>query len=250
MLKRTVVLLITLVGVNAWADGTPYKGEGGQIEAYGKIMGTYFVSLAFTEVCGEDPTYKGESENTARNYLNANQSLLNDVRKKLNVLAVRNGGEKERLRLNSEIQSALAQMENEAKVEAKKQVVSKKSCASILANLRKGVMDIKTQRGNEIALISTVAAADAFDESLLRGLVAGCIDREAGALGREPTIDEKRAILNFCYCRAPSVAALMPDAASKQKMMLKDPAMMDAIKRIDNGCITGVKSGRRFYPKP
>jgi hypothetical protein len=99
-------------------------------------------------------------------------------------------------------------------------------------------------------LFSTVAAAAASDEALLRGLVAGCIDREAGALGREPTIDEKRAILNFCYCRAPSVAALMPDAASKQKMMLKDPAMMDAIKRIDDGCIAGVKSGRRFYPKP
>jgi hypothetical protein len=153
MLKHIAVLLIALISVNAWADSAPYKGAGGQIEAYGMVMGTYFASLAFAEVCGEDPAYRGESEKTTRNYLNANQTLLNNLRKKLNALAIKNGGENERVRLNSEIQNALAQMENQAKSEARKQVVSKKSCASILANLRKGLMDLKTQRSNEITRI-------------------------------------------------------------------------------------------------
>lgn len=153
MLKQIAVLLIALISVNAWADSAPYKGVGGQIEAYGMVMGTYFASLAFTEVCGENPAYRGESEKTARNYLNENQTLLNTIRNKLNALAIKNGGEKERLRLNSEIKNALAQMESQAKYEARKQVVSKESCASILANLRKGLMDLKTQRGNEIARI-------------------------------------------------------------------------------------------------
>lgn len=153
MLTKIAALLITLSSITALADSTPYKGVGGQIEAYGMVMGTYFAALAFTEVCGEDPTYRDESEKTARNYLNANQTLLNNLREKLDALAIENGGEKERLRLNSEIKNALAQMENQAKSEARKQVVSKKSCANILANLRKGLMDIKTQRGNEITLI-------------------------------------------------------------------------------------------------
>lgn len=154
MLKHIAVLLITLASVNAWADTAPYKGVGGKIEAYGAIMGTYYASIAFTEICGENPSYKKESEETARNYLNANKSLLNNLKKKLNVSAIKYGGEKELMRLNSEIQNTLDQMWSDIKSEARKQVVSKKSCASILANLRKGVMDIKTLRGNEIALIS------------------------------------------------------------------------------------------------
>jgi len=102
-----------------------------------------------------------------------------------------------------------------------------------------------------VAVLATVCfafPAAAADEALLKGLVAGCIDREVAPLGREPTLDEKRNILNFCCCRAPGLAALIPDDASKQKLMLAEPQMMAAVKRVDDSCMVGVKSGRRFYP--
>ncbi len=153
MTKHIFILFFSLMGINTVAVSAPYKGVGGQIEAYGRTMGTYFAALAFTEVCGEDITYKTESEETARNYLNANQNILNSLRQRLDLSAINNGGEKERLRLTSEIKNALVPMETQAKTEARKQVISKKSCGSILANLRKGLMDLKTLRHNEISLI-------------------------------------------------------------------------------------------------
>ena len=98
------------------------------------------------------------------------------------------------------------------------------------------------------AILGYTAPGYSFDDSLLRGFVAGCIDQQQ-RLHQDPlTIDMKRNILNFCYCRAPSMAALIPDAESKQKLLLKDPDFMAAIARIDATCIEGVKSGRRFYP--
>ncbi len=153
MLKNMAFLWIVLISTNALAGSTPYKGRGGQIEAYGMIMGTYFAALAAIEICGENPAYERESEETARNYLNANHSLYIRLAKKLNELAIKNGGDKESLRLKSEIHDARASMEKQAKDEMRKQVVNKDSCTSILANIRKGVMDLKTQRGNEIARI-------------------------------------------------------------------------------------------------
>jgi hypothetical protein len=44
-------------------------------------------------------------------------------------------------------------MERQARDEMREPVVNKDSCSTILANIRRGVMDLKTQRGNEIARI-------------------------------------------------------------------------------------------------
>ena len=75
MLKSIAVLFFVLITTDTLAGSAPYKGRGGQIEAYGMIMGTYFAALAAIEICGEDRAYERESEETARNYLNANHAL-------------------------------------------------------------------------------------------------------------------------------------------------------------------------------
>lgn len=99
-----------------------------------------------------------------------------------------------------------------------------------------------------VLFVSLSGLGYAADDSLLRGLVSGCIDAQERLHQRPLTNDDKRAILNFCYCKAPNLAALIPDAASRQKLQLRDPEMMAAVARIDAACIEGVKSGRRFYP--
>lgn len=154
MLKQLVVFFFfVLISTNALAGSALYKGRGGQIEAYGMIMGTYYAALAAIEICGENPFYERESESTARNYLNANHALYIKVAQRLKDLAMANGGDKERLRLKAEIHDAQISIGKQAKDEMQKQVINKDSCASILANIRRGVMDLKTQRAREVALI-------------------------------------------------------------------------------------------------
>ena len=148
-----MTLVALVCATAAYSQPAPYKGRGGKIEAFGRVAGTYFAGLAFAEVCGEDLRYKRESEETARNYLNANHKTYLDLRKQLDVAAMQLGGGEERMRLGAEITGALPLMQQQAKVEARKQIVNSESCASILANLRRGLMDLKTQRGDEIALI-------------------------------------------------------------------------------------------------
>lgn len=101
-----------------------------------------------------------------------------------------------------------------------------------------------------VFLVSLASSAHSANDSLLRGLVAGCIDAQERLHQRPLTNDDKRNILNFCYCKAPNLAALVPDAASRQKLLMQDSVMMAAVARIDAACIEGVKSGRRFYPSP
>lgn len=153
MLKLIAALLTALISVTGWADSAPYRGPDGQVEAYGMVAGTYFSALAVLDICGENPAYKREAEEATRNYLNANHQLYLNVGRRLAELAQKNGGEKERLRLKAELHETHKWGEKQARVEMQKQIKNANSCTSILANIRKGVMDLKTQRKGEIALI-------------------------------------------------------------------------------------------------
>ena len=99
-----------------------------------------------------------------------------------------------------------------------------------------------------LAAAFIAGTATAQDASLIKGLIHGCMDAQERKLNRPLTNDDKRFILNFCYCRAPGMAALVPDEGSKQKFILRDPEMMAAVQRIDAGCLDGIRAGRRFYP--
>lgn len=130
-----ILLCISLVHAQGHA---PYNGRDGKIEAFGRVTGTYLASFAFVEVCGEDPRYRHESEETARNYLNANQAVYLSLRKDLDTAAWQFGGDTERKRLQAEIADSIPAMEQEMREAAQKQVTNPQSCASILANLRSG----------------------------------------------------------------------------------------------------------------
>lgn len=99
-----------------------------------------------------------------------------------------------------------------------------------------------------LTVATTTTTSNAQDKSIAMGLVHGCIDAHERQLQRPPTREDKWFILNFCYCRAPGVAVLIQDEKSKQKMLLGDPQMQEAVGRIDAGCRDGVRAGRRFYP--
>ena len=151
---QMLTLLIALFAALAQAQSAPYKGVGGKIESFGRVAGTYFAALAFVEVCSQDPKYKKESEDTGRNYLNSNHGTFVELRRKLSMAAAQNGGKDEEQRLDAEIRGLLPYVQQEVKLIARKQVVSSASCTSILANLRSGLMDLKTQRSRDISLLS------------------------------------------------------------------------------------------------
>ena len=91
----------------------------------------------------------------------------------------------------------------------------------------------RTQSFVAIVLWAAIASAGhTADESLLRGLVAGCVDAQQ-RLNQQPLSDN---------------ADLMSDAESRKKLLMQDREMMAAIARINDACIEGLKSGRRFYP--
>lgn len=130
----------------------PYKGKGGLIEAYGKIMGTYFTAISISEACGESLKYKDEAEKTIKNYLHTNQNVLNKSKSLLFKLALDNGGEDEKIRLEKEINSTINKLYPELKKSMKKDATSL-SCATILGNMRKGMMDLEVVSLNEIHIL-------------------------------------------------------------------------------------------------
>lgn len=156
-IRCSLSLLCIFLSVSS-SVAAPYKGTGSKVEAFGKIMGTYSLSLSFTEVCSENPDYKKEAQETATKYLDNNQALINELHQKINQVAIENGGKNEQQKLNSDIKRSLLQLKSQTKNAAMKAITDKDSCSEILANLRNGKMDIKTKRSQEIALIMDYTA--------------------------------------------------------------------------------------------
>jgi len=158
-MKYLTIILFVLLSVSpSSVAAAPFKGAGSKVEAFGKVMGTYALSLSFTEVCREDPAYKNESEQTAKKYLDNNQDLVNELNKKINQLAAENGGAKEQQRINSEIKKSLLSLKSQTRKAAKQAITDQKSCSEILANIRNGNMDLKTKRSEEIAFVMDYTA--------------------------------------------------------------------------------------------
>ena len=85
------------------ASAAPYKGVGGQIEAYGTVAATFHTGQKAAEMCGKYPALKAESKETAQKFLTTNKPIFDRVSLRLWDVAEENGGEVERRRLKAEI---------------------------------------------------------------------------------------------------------------------------------------------------
>ena len=144
-----VVLLLTSTMVLA----VPYKGVGGQIEAYGTVTATFYIGQKASEMCGKYPSLKKESVETAKKYMIKNKPVFDGVSLRLRKLAEKNGGKAERRRLDNEIEAAMPELDKGAILELEKIATSAQACSEILSNLRRGNWDIQVRNAREIEII-------------------------------------------------------------------------------------------------
>ena len=69
------------------ASAAPYKGVGGQIEAYGTVAATFHTGQKAAEMCGKYPALKAESQETAQKFLTTNKPIFDRVSLRLWELA-------------------------------------------------------------------------------------------------------------------------------------------------------------------
>lgn len=147
-LLRTIcaTLILTLAGAASAADYSQLK------DAYGYIAGIYTSGLLIAEVCSEYPKLKAEAERTSRNYLSINSAQYNAIGKKMQSIALSQGGQTELERLRREVREMLSDQES-MKREVKKTASSETMCHTLLQNLRRGYWDLKTKAQPQIDLI-------------------------------------------------------------------------------------------------
>jgi len=55
-------------------------------------------------------------------------------------------------------------------------------------------------------------------------------------------------VREYCYCMAPFLADLSPDAEERGRLIATRGAVKARVAQLDAGCRAGVTSGRRFAP--
>lgn len=99
-----------------------------------------------------------------------------------------------------------------------------------------------------LLLAINMSSASGQNESLVRGLVTGCIDAQERQIGRPLTSEDKRFVLHYCHCQAAAMVPLASDMETVKKSHLKDKTTVDAVQRINAVCTDAVRRGRMFAP--
>jgi hypothetical protein len=238
-----------LLGVSTTAIAASYKGRGGQIEAYGILVGTYFIGQKAAEVCGKYPSLKAESDTAGKRYVSSNKPLLDRVTQRLRQLAQMNGGEVESRRLKAEIDAALPYFKIAGTQEVSKLATGVTACNNILSNLKKGQWDLQVRHPNEIRTI--LGSEDqAGTPWFIIGIVEGCIDGQKRQLVKQGLSYEgnEETVRQYCHCMAPHLADIASTAEERVRMLDADPKMQARVQKIDAICLDGIKNGRRFAP--
>lgn len=250
MSSRFLVIVATLLlGVCTAAFAAPYKGPGGQIEAYGTVMATYIIGQKAAGMCGKYPSLKAESDAAAQRYVSVNKPLFDRVTQRLRQLAEINGGEAERRRLKSEIDSAFPDLEKEATQEVGKIATGDAACNNILSSLRKGHWDLQAMHPREIkAILGT--DDEAGPSSFIKGIVDGCIDGQKRQLAKQGLsyLGNEETVRQYCHCMAPLTADIAATDDGRGKLMDDDPKIKARVQKMEAICLDGLKNGRRFAP--
>lgn len=241
------VLVALLLTVSTMVFAVPYKGSGGQIEAYGTVMATYFIGQKVAVMCGKFPSLKAESDAAAQRYVSANKPLFDRVTQRLRQLAEINGGEIESRRLKSEIDTALPDLDKEATQEVSKIATGVAACKNILSNLRQGQWDLQVRHPHEIKAIFG-ADDQAGPASFIKGIVDGCIDGQKRQFAKQGLSyhGNEESVRQYCHCMAPLTADIATTADGRAKLMGGNAKIKARVKKMEAICLDGLKNGRRF----
>ena len=231
------------------ASAAPYKGVGGQIEAYGTVAATFHTGQKAAEMCGKYPALKAESQETAQKFLTTNKPIFDRVSLRLWELAEENGGEVERRRLKAEIDTAFQELRKQATQEVSKIATSARACSEMLSNLRRGYWDLQVKDSREIELIMG-SHDQARSPSFIKGILDGCVDGQKQLLSHQGLSyqENKEHIRQYCHCMTPFTADLASTAEGRAKLMDGDPKIKARVKKMEAICLDGLKNGRSFAP--
>lgn len=248
--RYLVIVAGLLLGMSTAPHAAPYKGAGGQIEAYGTVTATYFIGQKAAKTCGKYPSLKAESDTAAKGYVSTNRPLFERVTQRVRQLAQMNGGEVESRRLKGEIDAALPDLDKDATQEVSKIATDVVACSNILSNLKKGHWDLQVRHPNEIRAI--LGSEDqAGTPSFIKGIVDGCIDGQKRQLVKQGLSYQgnEETVRQYCHCMAPLTADIASTADGRSKLMDADPKIKARVQKLETICLDGIKNGRRFAPE-
>ena len=127
----------------ALGQETLYRGPGGQLEAMGAIAAVFAVNVATLDTCARMPEHQASARRAANTYLSRNKPVYASVMQKMPVLAQRNGGDAEVLRLKSELESGLTSIDNFARGVADGRAQKADGCSSFLKKIEAKELDLR-----------------------------------------------------------------------------------------------------------
>ena len=249
---KRILLFTLLVMPTAYTSAEQYRGVGGQVEAYGTIIGFYLSGLKAAEQCGRYTSLKSKSKRVSEIYVKTNKPIYDQATKQIEKLAEANGGIKERRRLNDEIQTAYNGLEQEVNQQINDLVRNEGSCQQVLMNLEKGLWDLKVRAGDKLQLLQIGAqqGIGEYPPALIKGVLEGCIDGQKRALHQQGIAytENQELVRQYCYCMAPFTADIASTSDGRAKLMDGDQKIKARVQKMETICLDGLKNGHRFAP--
>jgi hypothetical protein len=130
--------------------------------AFGSIGGVYFGSIKLSEICGEFPALKAESEATSRQYLASNAKLFERIKKVTLTSVARDYGTASSNELDAGMSLLYRNVRDDKHPELRAVAKSEDACKAALANLRRGYGDIQTKLPEAVSLLLALDQAASY----------------------------------------------------------------------------------------
>lgn len=150
-LKNNIIFTLIFLVTSTESFAAPYKGVGGQIEAYGFVLGTFSFALKASSKCKKYPKLNKEASETNDKYFADNESVLSQLNKRIKELAENNGGDVELKRLKAEFSSA--NLDSMLNKEVENIMINEQACSEFLADIKRGNWDLKTRTNHKIEIL-------------------------------------------------------------------------------------------------
>jgi hypothetical protein len=249
---RSILLFVIFLVPTTLTNAQEYRGVGGQVEAYGTIVGFYLSGVKAAERCGSYTSLKLRSTRASKTYVRTNKPVYDQATSQIEKLAESNGGIKEKQRLKEEIRKAYAELEDEVNRQLEDVAKNESDCRQVLTNLEEGFWDLKVRAGDKLQLlnIDTRNNFGNYPPALIKGILEGCIDSQKRSLhkqGIDYTMNEE-LVRQYCHCMAPLTADIASTPDGRAKLMDGDQKVKARVQKMEAICVDGVKNKRQFAP--
>lgn len=218
-------------------SAAPYRGEGGSFEAYGAVAASFANVAIAIEACGVGGDNESAVKAAREHYRTRASRTCLYATAQIHRHALRAGSIAELKRFKKEIDTQLPRIQSGLAKQIRTLAQSPGWCERTPVKIGQGSWDLERVAARPLSTIFSTCSTD--NESFIRGLVDGCIDKILSEAHQPDRADARvlERVLKDCVCAIPFVAYQVDIGDQARQSDVERSRVADTVRAGQTACL-------------